>query len=122
MTQLNLPDDDVVRLLHSLSCAKYNILVKAPSNRAISPNDVFLVNHKFTDEMRRIKVFQVFPADKILDLSLSFCLLENIPCNGLTYCRHREIIIFGHNDRRTYYLTKFNQYRDQALHYQIGRP
>ncbi|KAF6982625.1 hypothetical protein CFC21_000992 [Triticum aestivum] len=30
VTQLNLSDDDVVRLLHSLSCAKYKILTKEP--------------------------------------------------------------------------------------------
>jgi cullin 1 len=57
VTQLNLSDDDVVRLLHSLSCAKYKILNKEPANRSISPNDVFEFNSKFTDRMRRIKVF-----------------------------------------------------------------
>ncbi|KAM0886351.1 hypothetical protein ACQ4PT_029754 [Festuca glaucescens] len=56
VTQLNLSDDDVVRLLHSLSCAKYKILSKEPSNRTISPNDVFEFNSKFTDKMRRIKI------------------------------------------------------------------
>nr|CAB3460228.1 unnamed protein product [Digitaria exilis] len=56
VTQLNLSDDDVVRLLHSLSCAKYKILNKEPSNRSISPNDVFEFNSKFTDRMRRIKI------------------------------------------------------------------
>ncbi|XP_044974546.1 cullin-1-like [Hordeum vulgare subsp. vulgare] len=56
VTQLNMPDDDAVRLLHSLSCAKYKILNKVPSNQTISPKDVFEINHKFTDKMRRIKV------------------------------------------------------------------
>uniref|UniRef100_A0A0E0KYI5 Cullin-1 n=1 Tax=Oryza punctata TaxID=4537 RepID=A0A0E0KYI5_ORYPU len=56
VTQLNLSDDDVVRLLHSLSCAKYKILNKEPANRSISPNDVFEFNSKFTDRMRRIKI------------------------------------------------------------------
>lgn len=56
MTQLNLTDDDVIRLLHSLSCAKYKILVKEPNTKTISPNDVFTFNNKFTDRMRRIKV------------------------------------------------------------------
>ena len=55
--QLNLSDDDVVRLLHSLSCAKYKILSKEPAGRTISPKDVFEFNSKFTDRMRRIKVF-----------------------------------------------------------------
>ncbi|CAH9101994.1 unnamed protein product [Cuscuta europaea] len=54
--QLNLSDDDVVRLLHSLSCAKYKILTKEPSTKTISPSDVFEFNSKFTDKMRRIKI------------------------------------------------------------------
>ncbi|KAI7981231.1 Cullin-1 [Camellia lanceoleosa] len=41
MTQLNLTDDDVVRLLHSLSCAKYKILNKEPNNKTISPTDPY---------------------------------------------------------------------------------
>ncbi|KAH0728181.1 hypothetical protein KY284_004046 [Solanum tuberosum] len=56
MTQLNLSDDDVVRLLHSLSCAKYKILNKEPSTKTIFPTDVFEFNSKFTDKMRRIKI------------------------------------------------------------------
>ncbi|XBJ15476.1 hypothetical protein VPH35_007366 [Triticum aestivum] len=56
VTQLNLSDDDVVRLLHSLSCAKYKILSKEPAGRTISPNDSFEFNSKFTDRMRRIKI------------------------------------------------------------------
>ncbi|XP_019175238.1 PREDICTED: cullin-1-like [Ipomoea nil] len=56
MAQLNLSDDDVVRLLHSLSCAKYKILNKEPSTKTISSSDVFEFNSKFTDKMRRIKI------------------------------------------------------------------
>ncbi|XP_074556251.1 cullin-1-like [Curcuma longa] len=56
MTQLNLTDDDVIRLLHSLSCAKYKILNKEPSTKTISSTDVFEFNSKFTDKMRRIKI------------------------------------------------------------------
>uniref|UniRef100_A0A9I9DPU7 Cullin family profile domain-containing protein n=1 Tax=Cucumis melo TaxID=3656 RepID=A0A9I9DPU7_CUCME len=56
MTQLNLSDDDVVRLLHSLSCAKYKILNKEPNTKTISPNDHFEFNAKFSDKMRRIKI------------------------------------------------------------------
>ncbi|MCL7033035.1 hypothetical protein MKW94_018899 [Papaver nudicaule] len=54
--QLNLTDDDVVRLLHSLSCAKYKILTKEPNTRSISQKDSFTWNADFTDKMRRIKV------------------------------------------------------------------
>ncbi|KZV24389.1 cullin-1 [Dorcoceras hygrometricum] len=56
INQLNLSDDDVVRLLHSLSCAKYRILNKEPNTKTISPTDVFEFNSKFTDKMRRIKI------------------------------------------------------------------
>ncbi|URE21626.1 cullin 1 [Musa troglodytarum] len=56
MAQLNLTDDDVIRLLHSLSCAKYKILHKEPNTKSISPNDVFEFNSKFSDKMRRIKI------------------------------------------------------------------
>ncbi|KAJ1283771.1 hypothetical protein BS78_03G152000 [Paspalum vaginatum] len=69
VTQLNLSEDDTVRVLHSLFCAKYKILNKEPSNRTISPNDVFEFNHKFTDKMKRIKV-PLPPSDekkKIMD-------------------------------------------------------
>ncbi|KAG6432151.1 hypothetical protein SASPL_103725 [Salvia splendens] len=56
MTQLNLSDDDVIRLLHSLSCARYKILTKEPNTKTISPSDIFEFNSKFTDKMRRIKI------------------------------------------------------------------
>lgn len=38
---LCLQEEDVVRLLHSLSCAKYQILTKEPAGRTISKNDKF---------------------------------------------------------------------------------
>ena len=60
MAQLNLTDDDVVRLLHSLSCAKYKILNKEPNTKNISSTDYFEFNSKFTDKMRRIKVLILF--------------------------------------------------------------
>ncbi|XP_061369357.1 cullin-1-like [Gastrolobium bilobum] len=56
MTQLNLTHEDLVRLLHSLSCAKYKILTKEPNTKVVSPNDSFEFNSKFTDKMRRIKI------------------------------------------------------------------
>ncbi|KAL1323686.1 hypothetical protein HN51_033952 [Arachis hypogaea] len=56
MMQLNLTHEDVVRLLHSLSRAKYKILSKEPNTTTIWPNDTFEFNYKFTDKMRRIKI------------------------------------------------------------------
>lgn len=72
MTQLNLSDDDVVRLLHSLSCAKYKILCKEPNTKTISPTDHFEFNSKFTDKMRRIKVKYILLIFESLSLALSF--------------------------------------------------
>ncbi|PPD75826.1 hypothetical protein GOBAR_DD27254 [Gossypium barbadense] len=56
MAQLNLNHDDLVRLLHSLSCAKYKILSKEPNTKTISQSDYFEFNSKFTNKLRRIKV------------------------------------------------------------------
>ncbi|CAF1923551.1 unnamed protein product [Brassica oleracea] len=60
--QLNLSHEDLVRVLHSLSCSKYKILNKEPASKSISTTDVFELNTKFTDKMRRIKV-PLPPAD-----------------------------------------------------------
>lgn len=54
--QLNLADEDLVRLLQSLSCAKYKILTKEPVSKTVSETDYFQFNSKFTDRMRRIRV------------------------------------------------------------------
>ncbi|KAI8467553.1 MAG: Cullin [Monoraphidium minutum] len=54
--RLNLPEEDVSRLLHSLSCAKYKILRKEPDSKALSKTDKFSFNADFTDRMKRIKV------------------------------------------------------------------
>ncbi|KAL9245428.1 hypothetical protein vseg_019086 [Gypsophila vaccaria] len=54
--QLNLGDEDIVRVLHSLSCAKYKILIKEPSSRSVSKTDHFSFNSGFTDKMRRIRI------------------------------------------------------------------
>ncbi|XP_049412004.1 cullin-1-like [Solanum stenotomum] len=55
-TELNLADDDLVRVLASVSCAKYKILNKEPSGRTVSSTDHFEFNSQFTDKMRRIRV------------------------------------------------------------------
>ena len=68
MAQLNLTHDDLVRLLHSLSCAKYKILSKEPNTKTVSQGDYFEFNSKFTDKLRRIKVWDSFA-------TLSFMLL-----------------------------------------------
>lgn len=61
--RLNLPDEDLSRMLHSLACAKYKILLKEPEGRTISKADKFKFNAAFTDRMARIKV-PVPPVDE----------------------------------------------------------
>ncbi|KAJ0231113.1 Cullin protein [Hirschfeldia incana] len=56
LEQVNLSHEDLVRVLHSLSCAKYKFLNKQPASKTISKTDSFEFNSKFTDKMRRIKV------------------------------------------------------------------
>uniref|UniRef100_A0A803KZQ6 Cullin family profile domain-containing protein n=1 Tax=Chenopodium quinoa TaxID=63459 RepID=A0A803KZQ6_CHEQI len=54
--QLNLGDEDLVRVLQSLSCAKYKVLTKEPVSRTVSHTDQFAFNPGFTDRMRRIRI------------------------------------------------------------------
>ena len=82
MTELNLTDDYVVRILHSLSCAKYKILTKVPNTKTISPTDYFEFNSKFTDKMRRIKVLS-----HLLNVLSQFTFQFTDFCLGcLIYC------------------------------------
>ncbi|KAH9620688.1 hypothetical protein KSS87_015710 [Heliosperma pusillum] len=53
---LNLADEDLTRVLHSLSCAKYKILIKEPSSKSVARTDQFSFNSSFTDRMRRIRI------------------------------------------------------------------
>ena len=102
VTQLNLSDDDVVRLLHSLSCAKYKILNKEPANRSISPNDVFEFNSKFTDRMRRIKVFPVF----IFFLFRGYCQSKFSCCHAHCISSHAMYRFPSHLSMRRKKLSK----------------
>jgi len=54
--RLNLPEEDVFRMLHSLSCAKYKLLLKEPQSKVVKKTDQFELNTKFTDRMARIRV------------------------------------------------------------------
>lgn len=69
---MNIPDEDVLRLLHSLACAKYKILLKDPPTKNLTKSDSFSMNTKFTSTMRRLKVccpcFQCFTFFTLLQL------------------------------------------------------
>eukprot|EP00192_Tetraselmis_astigmatica_P006584 CAMPEP_0117662932 /NCGR_PEP_ID=MMETSP0804-20121206/8315_1 /TAXON_ID=1074897 /ORGANISM="Tetraselmis astigmatica, Strain CCMP880" /LENGTH=747 /DNA_ID=CAMNT_0005469861 /DNA_START=284 /DNA_END=2527 /DNA_ORIENTATION=+ len=54
--RMNLPEEDILRLLHSLSCSKYKILTKNGNAKNISKEDTFSFNADFNDRMKRIKI------------------------------------------------------------------
>ncbi|XP_059076285.1 cullin-1-like [Cryptomeria japonica] len=55
-SQLKLEDDDVTRVLYSLACSKYKVLLKEPNTKKISPTDYFVFNSEFTDNSKRIEI------------------------------------------------------------------
>ncbi|KAJ4824347.1 hypothetical protein Tsubulata_045692, partial [Turnera subulata] len=55
-TRSNLNQDQLIAVLRSLSCDKYQILVKYPASSTVSETDFFELNMKFTDAMDRIRV------------------------------------------------------------------
>eukprot|EP00253_Pinus_taeda_P026395 PITA_26395 len=55
-SQLNLSDEDIIRLLHSLACLKHKILIKEPNTKSVTQSDYFEFNANFTDKSRKIKI------------------------------------------------------------------
>jgi cullin 1 len=53
---LNLEDSILKPLMHSLSCGKYKVVSKSPSNNKISTTDKFMANAKFSSNMRKIRI------------------------------------------------------------------
>jgi len=54
-TLLNLEEEEVDRLLYSLACAKYKILLKKPNTITVATADDFEVNSKFTSRTGKVK-------------------------------------------------------------------
>jgi cullin 1 len=88
ISHLNLEDEYVTRLLHSLACGKFKILLKEPVNKAISASDNFEFNTKFTHKLRKIKI--PFPEEdekkKVIEDVNKGRHLHNTGCN----CSHHE--------------------------------
>ncbi|KAF6166136.1 hypothetical protein GIB67_023846 [Kingdonia uniflora] len=55
-TELNVADMDLIKILHSLSCAEYNILTKEQNSKTISRMDFFKFNSKFTHTRTELKI------------------------------------------------------------------
>jgi len=53
---LNLQDEILKPLMHSLSCCKYKVVSKTPSSKKILPTDSFIANSKFSCNMRKIRI------------------------------------------------------------------
>jgi len=54
--RLNAPEEDASRIMHSLSCSKYKVLLKTPPGSPIGQDDTFKLNVDFTDKMHRIRM------------------------------------------------------------------
>ncbi|KAL4941066.1 hypothetical protein BDV06DRAFT_212966 [Aspergillus oleicola] len=55
----SLSDQELVRTLQSLACAKYRVLSKKPKGRDVNDTDEFAYNPSFTDPKMRIKINQI---------------------------------------------------------------
>lgn len=53
---LNLEDNVLKPLMHSLSCGKYKVVSKSPSSSKINSTDSFTANAKFSSNMRKIRI------------------------------------------------------------------
>ncbi|KAH8064472.1 hypothetical protein JL722_1346 [Aureococcus anophagefferens] len=54
--RINLPDEHLKRVLHSLACGKYKVITKTPAGNTIKNTDAFKVNADFKCQMRKIRV------------------------------------------------------------------
>ncbi|KAL4795958.1 hypothetical protein BDV19DRAFT_378449 [Aspergillus venezuelensis] len=55
----SLSDQELLRTLQSLACAKYRVLTKKPKGRDVNDTDEFAYNPTFTDPKMRIKINQI---------------------------------------------------------------
>jgi cullin 1 len=54
--ELNLEDNVLKPLMHSLCCGKYKVILKSPAGSKINNTDSFTANSKFTCNMRKIRI------------------------------------------------------------------
>ncbi|CAH1170430.1 unnamed protein product [Phaedon cochleariae] len=55
----NMETEELKRTLISLACSKTRVLVKKLKSRDIDTDDVFSINHKFSDRLFRVKINQI---------------------------------------------------------------
>lgn len=83
-SELNLADDDLVRVLSSVSCAKYKILNKEPSSKTVSSTDQFEFNSQFTDKLRRIRVQILFRTSRYSTMLFSYKVALELYIRNMT--------------------------------------
>mmetsp|Transcript_20907 Transcript_20907/g.45520 ORF Transcript_20907/g.45520 Transcript_20907/m.45520 type:complete len:738 (+) Transcript_20907:109-2322(+) len=54
--KLNVQEDILKPLMHSLSCGKYKVIKKTPASNKINTTDSFTANEKFASNMRKIRI------------------------------------------------------------------
>eukprot|EP00536_Pseudo-nitzschia_multiseries_P002771 jgi/Psemu1/251976/estExt_Genewise1Plus.C_380084 len=54
--KLNVQEDILKPLMHSLSCGKYKVIRKSPASNKINTTDSFVANEKFASNMRKIRI------------------------------------------------------------------
>ena len=54
--RLNLPEEHLKRVLHSLSCGKYKVIEKSPKSNTIKVTDLFVAAPKFQSKMLKIRI------------------------------------------------------------------
>ena len=54
--RLNLPEETMKRVLHSLSCGKYKVLEKQPKSNTVKATDTFRAAPKFSCEKKKVRI------------------------------------------------------------------
>jgi len=54
--KLNVEENILKPLMHSLSCGKYKVIRKTPASNKINTTDTFTANEKFASNMRKIRI------------------------------------------------------------------
>lgn len=54
--KLNMAEEPLKRVLHSLACGKYKVLEKEPKNSVIKPTDTFRAAPKFASKMIKVRI------------------------------------------------------------------
>lgn len=108
--RLHVPEEDVTRLTHSLSCAKYKILNKSPASKTVGKTDVFSMNKKFTDRMRRIRVR--LRVHMLFVLPVSFCVDRMRMLKSPQACKASAAILLLRCCNATHAVARLNSQQD----------